>query len=88
MNELVTLITQKTGLSSDMAQQVLNVINGYVKDKVPEPVASQISNAIGGQMGGTSASSVTPGMDQAPSQGKSFLSNLFGGKSENQPTEH
>ena len=88
MNELVTLITQKTGLSSDMAQKVLTVIDGYIKDKVPEPMSSQITSVLGGQMGGSSASSGTAGVDQATSQGKSFLSNLFGSKSENQPTEH
>jgi hypothetical protein len=88
MNELVTLISQKTGLSSDMAQQVLTVIQGYVKDKVPEPMASQVNNVLTGQMGGMSATANPEGANQPTSQGKSFLGNLFGGKSENQPTEH
>jgi hypothetical protein len=84
MNELVGLITQKTGLSDDMAQKVLDIVDGYVQNKLPAPVASQISNALSGQMSGASGSP----MDQASSQGKGFLGNIFGGKSENQPTEH
>ena len=88
MNELVALITQKTGLSNDMAQQVLSVIDGYIKNKVPEPMSGQMSNVLGGQMGGMPGSSSMGSTDQPASQGKSFLGNIFGGKSENQPTEH
>jgi hypothetical protein len=53
MNELINLITQKTGLSNDMAQQVVQIVEGYLKDKLPEPMASQLTSALGSQSGGT-----------------------------------
>jgi hypothetical protein len=86
MNELVTLITQKTGLSNEMAQQCLSIVEGYCKDRVPEPMASQISSVLGGQVSASSPTSTTGDANQAANQGKGFLGNLFGGKSENQPT--
>ena len=88
MNELVTLITQKTGLSNEMAEQCVNVIDGYVKNKCPEPIASQFSSVLSGQSIATSPSSMTGAENQPPSQSKGFLGGLFGGKSENQPTQH
>jgi len=42
MDELVKLVSQKTGLSSDMAKTAVQTVVGYLKDKLPAPVAGQI----------------------------------------------
>jgi hypothetical protein len=84
MNELVNLITQKTGISNDMAQQIVQIVSGYLKDRLPEPVASQVSNALGSQPAGSGSSQSAGNM---ASQGKGFLGNIFGGKGEDQPTQ-
>jgi hypothetical protein len=83
LNELVNLITQKTGLSNDMAQQVVQIVAGFLKDRLPEPLASQVGSALGSQPAG-SGSSQSAG--DLASQGKSFLGNMLGSTSEDQPT--
>lgn len=40
MNELVQLLSQKTGLSPDKAQEVVNVVLSHLKEKLPAPLAS------------------------------------------------
>jgi hypothetical protein len=57
MEELVKLVSQKTGLSEDISRQVVEVVVGYVKQKLPEPIAGQLDAflsgpAAGDQLGG------------------------------------
>lgn len=51
MDELVNQVVQKTGISQDQARQAVQVVLGFVKDKLPGPVASQVDNLMGGQAG-------------------------------------
>lgn len=53
MNELVKRVTEKTGLSEEMATQVITVVLDYVKDKLPAPIAAQLDNFLegGGDLG-------------------------------------
>ena len=51
MNELVQLVQQKTGLSQEMAEKVVNTVVGYLKTKLPEPMASGLDSLIGGGAG-------------------------------------
>jgi hypothetical protein len=85
MNELTNLITQRTGLSDDMAQQVVQIVSGYLKDKLPEPLGSQVSNVLGSQ---PAASGSSQSSEDIASQGKGFLGNIFGKRGEDQPTQH
>ena len=48
MNELVQLVQQKTGLSQDVAENVVNTILGYIKGKLPAGMASGLDELIGG----------------------------------------
>ena len=57
MNELENLVMQKAGLSQDQAQKAVSTVLGFLKDKMPGPLASQIDKFVGGgqagsQMGG------------------------------------
>jgi hypothetical protein len=54
MDELVKLVSEKTGLSEDMAQKAVEVVVGYIKDKLPAPIAGQIDGLLagGGDAGG------------------------------------
>ena len=47
MNEIVHLVAQKTGLSEEKAQQAIEVVINYLKDKLPGPLASQLNNFTG-----------------------------------------
>ena len=56
MNELINQIVEKTGVPADKAQQVLNVVAGFIKQKFPQ-FGGQIDSVLGtsgGQSGNTS----------------------------------
>ena len=56
MEELIKQVVSKTGISEEQARTAVTTVLGFVKDKLPAPIASQIDNAItgeGGGMGGT-----------------------------------
>jgi hypothetical protein len=48
MDELVKLVSQKTGLSEDMSRQAVQIVVSYLKDRLPAPVASQIDAVLSG----------------------------------------
>jgi hypothetical protein len=47
------MVSEKTGLSQDKAQVAVNTVIGYLKNKLPAPMASQLDNAVSG--GGASS---------------------------------
>ncbi len=48
MDELVNVVVQKTGLSQDQAKAAANAVIGYLKSKLPAPVAGQIDSVLKG----------------------------------------
>ena len=46
MNELINQIVEKTGIPADKAQQVVNVVAGFVKQKFPA-FGGQIDSLLG-----------------------------------------
>jgi hypothetical protein len=51
MDELVKLVTEKAGISEAQAQQAVETVMGFLKDKLPEPIASQVEGLLsGGEM--------------------------------------
>ena len=56
MEELIKKVTEKTGISPDQAKTAVTTVLGFLKDKLPAPIAGQIENAIGGGGGGEEAS--------------------------------
>ena len=52
MDELVKLVSKKTGISEELAKTAVEVVLGYLKDKLPAPIAGQIDGIISGG-GGT-----------------------------------
>lgn len=51
MDELVKMVTEKAGISSDQAQKAVTTVLGFLKGKLPGPVAGQIDNVVSGQSG-------------------------------------
>ena len=60
MDEIVKLVSQKTGLNKDMSGQAVKVVLDYLKKKLPAPVAAQVdmvlksgsaADALGGLFG-------------------------------------
>ena len=52
MDELIKQVVSKTGISEDQARTAVTTVLGFVKDKLPAPIASQIDTAITGEGGG------------------------------------
>jgi hypothetical protein len=48
MDELVKQVAQRTGISEDQARTAVTTVLGFLKDKLPAPIASQIDKVAGG----------------------------------------
>jgi hypothetical protein len=52
MEELVKLVVQKTGISEAQAKTAVETVIGFLKTKLPAPLAGQIDGLLaGGQTG-------------------------------------
>ena len=51
MEELIKRITEKTGISEDQARSAINTVSGYLKEKLPAPIAGQVDNILSGAGG-------------------------------------
>jgi hypothetical protein len=82
MNELVQLVQQKTGLSQDMAQKVVDTVTGYLKTKLPEPMASGLDSLLAGNAGaeGVGGASDGDGMMEKAKSMVGGLGGMFGDK--------
>jgi nucleoid DNA-binding protein len=52
MDELIKLVTSKVGITEAQAKQAVDVVLGFLKDNLPEPIAGQIEAAIEGDLSG------------------------------------
>ena len=51
MDELIKQVVKKVGISEAQAKQAVEMVVGFLKDKLPAPVASQIEGVLsGGEM--------------------------------------
>jgi len=48
MEELIKQVTAKTGISEEQAKSAINTVLGFLKDKLPAPIAGQLDNVVGG----------------------------------------
>ena len=47
-DDLLKLISKKTGIPEETAQTLLNVVLGYLKDKLPDPFGDVVDMLLGG----------------------------------------
>ena len=52
MNELTNIIVQKTGISQENAQKSVQVTLGFLKTKLPTPLAAQLDSFLSAQTTG------------------------------------
>jgi hypothetical protein len=48
MDELVKLVSQKTGLSEEMSKMAVETVIAFLKDKLPAPIGAQIDGIVSG----------------------------------------
>lgn len=46
MDELIKLVSQKTGLAEGMAKTAVETVVGFLKEKPPAPIAEQIDSVL------------------------------------------
>ena len=51
MDELITLVSQKVGISTDQAKAAVETVLGFFKEKLPAPIAGQIDGLLAGGTG-------------------------------------
>ncbi len=52
MDELVKMVAKKVGISEAQAKQAVETVLGFLKDKLPGPLAGQLDAILEGDMGG------------------------------------
>ena len=60
MEEIIRVVSEKTGLPAEKAKAAAESVINYLKGKLPEPVASQIDNIVKG--GGGTLDNLSSGM--------------------------
>lgn len=73
MDEMVKLLSQKLGLSEAVARQAVEIVIGFLKTKLPAPIAGQLDAILAGKTPAIASDSVLD-------KGKGLLGGLFGGK--------
>ncbi len=48
MDELIKLVSSKIGVSEAQAKQAVDLVVGFLKKKLPAPIASQIDGVLAG----------------------------------------
>lgn len=51
MDELVKLVSKKTGISEAIAKTAVETVLGFLKERLPAPIAAQVDGVIGGAGG-------------------------------------
>lgn len=74
MNELINQITQRTGISENQAQQAVQIVTNFLKQRLPGPAAAQLDNFVSGQ-----GSQGGKGMGGAMGQAGQNIGGMFGG---------
>lgn len=71
MDELIKKVTDKIGVTPDQAKTAIETVLGFLKDKLPAPVASHLDGVLngGGSGGGLDIGDVT-----------GAIGGIFGGK--------
>jgi hypothetical protein len=59
MDELVRIVVEKTGISEEQARTAVDTVVGYVKEKLPAPIAGHVDSALGSSTTANAIESVT-----------------------------
>jgi hypothetical protein len=62
VDQLVKLVSQKTGLSEEMSRMAVEVVIGFLKEKLPAPIAGQIDSVLGGAGAAKGAQDLAKGL--------------------------
>ena len=76
MDELIKQVVEKTGISEPQARTAVETVVGFLKERLPAPVAGHIDGALGGAAGAAG------GLAGKAGDVLGGLGGMFGGKKE------
>ena len=76
MDELVRQVVERTGISEPQARTAVETVVGFLKERLPAPIAGQVDNAVAGSAG------VVGGITDKAGDVLGGLGGMFGGKKE------
>lgn len=71
MDELIKQVTERAGISESQARSAVETVIGFLKDRLPAPIAGQVDGLIGGAGGAIGGIANTAG---------DVLGGMLGGK--------
>jgi hypothetical protein len=51
MDQLITMVAQRTGISEDKARMAVDTVVGFLKERAPAGLSGQIDSLMGGGQG-------------------------------------
>lgn len=61
MDELIKQVTEKTGISESQARTAVETVVGFLKNRLPAPIAGQVDALVGGASGAVGGLADTAG---------------------------
>lgn len=80
MDELVRLVAGKTGLPEAQARTAVTTVIGFLKERLPAPIAGQLDAILGGQAAGDVSKMAQDKVDDVSKGIGDMLKNPFGKK--------
>jgi hypothetical protein len=74
MDELIRQVVERTGISEQQARGAVDTVLGFIKGRLPEPLAGQLDGLVGG------ASGAAGGLADTAGDVLGGLGGMFGGK--------
>lgn len=62
MDELVRMVAEKTGIGEDAARQAVNVVLGFLKERLPSQISGLLDTAASGKDASDQASDLLKGV--------------------------
>ena len=78
MDELIKQVSERAGISETQARSAVDTVVGFMKERLPAPIAGQVDNVLN-----SSAGAIGSGIDAVADQAGDMLGGLggmFGGK--------
>jgi hypothetical protein len=76
MDELIKQVVEKTGISEAQARGAVDTVVGFLKNRLPAPLAGQVDGVLGG------ASGAVGGLADKAGDVLGGLGGMFGGKAD------
>ena len=52
MDELIKKVAERTGMGEDKARTAVDTVVGFLKERLPAPIAGQVDNVLGSSAAG------------------------------------